>query len=62
MKWALLSVWDKTGIIELAQDLLTTEIQHHEFGRNRKGTCRGRYKVYRGFQLYRFSRDDGWDG
>jgi phosphoribosylaminoimidazolecarboxamide formyltransferase/IMP cyclohydrolase len=22
MKWALLSVWDKTGIVELAQEIL----------------------------------------
>ena len=62
MKWALLSVWDKTGIIELAQVLIQAEIQHYEFLWDGKGTCKSRNTVYRSFQLYRLSRDDGRKG
>ena len=32
MKWALLSVWDKSGIVELAQATGQKQVQYPEFG------------------------------
>ncbi len=39
MKWALLSVWDKTGIVELAEELSRQKYNIMSSGGTGKGTC-----------------------
>ncbi len=55
MKWALLSVWDKSGIVELAHALTENKYNILSFRRNRFDPWRGRYPFYRSIELYGFS-------
>ena len=46
MKWALLSVWDKTGIIELAQGLLRNKYNIMSSGGTGKALADAGITVY----------------
>ena len=62
MKWALLSVWDKSGIVELAQALVKNKYSILSSGGTGRTLAEAWCPVHRSIELHGISRNDGWPG
>jgi phosphoribosylaminoimidazolecarboxamide formyltransferase/IMP cyclohydrolase len=57
---ALISVSDKTGIVDFARELNAFAGRDYQYRRHGQDAARGRHRSHRRFTGHRLSRDDGW--
>ena len=61
IKRALISVWDKTGIIELAEFLISNQIEIISTGGTKKNIRKKQYSCYPCIWYYKSKRNYEWE-